>query len=908
MMEPDASGSLPLQASLSRRSFVQMAAAAAAAGLGPAKARAQAGPAVVYWISDSTQPGDLVMAIGGGLGSVRAVRAWRLEDGDIQLPGDAKPATPAAAESIHVVQSSDDAIQFQLPAGWQPGLFGVDAGATARACINRPLVWFIQPVHLLPGLADNETAAGVPFQIVGKDFLLPGDLGKPAIAYRAAGGSWRTLMPDASERFSLTARMPLEAPPGEYEIAVHHGFGGAFGWSQPVRFRIKQPEVWPQAIYDVRTCGALGDDVTDDTEAIRKALKMAGKNGGGIVYFPFGTYRLSGPIMVPARTVLRGAMRDISILKWPEDEPMTLADFTPAAVYTASQFGLEDLTLIARKVDNIVLDLSFENTHRNTVPREFGPYMRPWSQYRDIFIRRVQFQHWLSAGHPDRNTDPKMVKKYWSGDGPFNLKTGGCVNFEVSDCIFQGGNNGINGPQNGRVTNNSFSNEMNYSWTVLGGGARRLVVTCNEIRASSSFGFGSLGLQYVYSAHNTSYNFVRGEREAMTLDVSSMPTKRAVAEYWGAPIEVHNEAGSVMLRFPPASAPANSDGFRTGFLPGTFRGGQAVLHAYDGGAGAGQTRTILDNTADSVTLDRPWDTPPETAPRRLYLELSPRKNESAGVTAAWVGLIDKAAPGTLTGRGAQWVPGEFIDQAVLVLDGPGAGQYRVITANTATEVTLDRPWDVMPAAGAAIGIWEIVRHMIVYKSSGFDTSAFAQLYGSGYDYTVDSCTVERNQGIWGQMGWFVQLRYNKVDVGYSYHKGIGPPGPTPEHNSPFGIVGLDGGQLRLTKFSQVQYPEIPAGTAVFVDKLVGRPVPIGLATVIRRNHLRWNERIVLGSSTQPSPPVRFRHATIDGNVIEHGQVGVQIGSDVQGVAAAGNRFVDVKTPYLAANKASIALV
>jgi hypothetical protein len=635
---------------------------------------------------------------------------------------------------------------------------------------------------------------------------------------------------------------------------------------------------------------------------------MAEQKGGGIVYFPFGTYRLSGTIMIPSRTTLRGEMRDISILKWPEDEPMTLADFTPAAVYTASQFGLENLTLIARKVDNIVLDLSFENTHRNTIPKEFGPYMKPWSQYRDIFIRKVQFQHWLSISHPDRNTDPKMVKKYWSGDGPFNLKTGGCVNFEVSDCIFQGGNNGINGPQNGRVTNNSFSNEMNYSWTCLGGGARRLVVTGNEIRASSSFGFGSMSLQYVYSAHNTSYNFVRGEREAMTLDVSSMPTKRSVAEYWGAPVEVHNEAGSVTLKFPPPSAPANSDGFRTGFLPGTFRGGQAVIHAYDGGAGGGQTRTILDNTEDSVTLDKPWDKVPETTSRRLYLELSPRKNESAGITSAWVGLIDKTKAQSVTGRDAKWVPGEFIEQAILILDGRGAGQYRVITANTEDEVQLDRPWDVMPEAGAAIGIWEIVRHMIVYKCTAFDTSAFAQLYGSGYDYTVDSCTVERNQGIWGQMGWFVQFRYNNVDVGYSYHKGIGMPGPTPEHNSPYGIVGLDGGQLRLTKFGQVQYPWIPSGTAIFVDKLVGRPVPIGLATVIRRNRLRWNERIVLGSSTQPNPPVRFRHATIEGNVIEHAAVGVQVGSDVQGVVAADNRFVDVKTPYLAASKSSIDLI
>jgi len=891
---------------MDRRRFLQGASiAAGAAVLQPRLALAATAAPVVFWATDGVLPGDLAMAIGGGLRGVHTVRAWRLEDGAIGTPGVAALRAPAAAASVHTLQPAEEALKFQLPSDWKPGLFACDFGGGEPVCLNRPLLWFVQPIHLLPGLADNELAAGVAFQIVGKDLLLPDDSGHTAIAFRPQGGNWTVLQAEAAERYSVTARLPLDAAPGGYEFAVHNGFGGRDGWSLPLRFQVKKPELWPQQIYDVRKLGAAGDDVTDDTEAIRRALAMAEKNGGGIVYFPFGTYRLSGPIAVPSRTVLRGEMRDISILKWPEDEPMTLADFTPAAIYTASQFGMEGLTLIARKVDTILLDLSYENTHRNSIPKEFGRYMKPWSQYRDIFLRKVHFQHWLSASHPDRNADPKMVKKYWSGDGPFNLKTGGCVNFEVSDCIFQGGNNGINGPQNGRVTGNSFSNEMNYSWTVLGGGARRLVVTDNEIRASSSFGFGSLSLQYVYSAHNTSYNFVRGEREAMTLDVSSMPTKRAVAEYWGAPVEVHNGPDSVTLRFPAPSAPANADGFRTGFLPGTFRGGQAVIHAYDGGPGGGQTRTILDNTADTVTLDKPWNTPPDTTPRRLYLELSPRKNESPGVTAAWVGLIDKAQPQSLTGKDAKWVPGEFIDQAVLVFDGPGVGQYRTIVANTETEITLDRPWDVLPQAGAPIGIWEIVRHMVVYKSTAFDTSAFAQLYGSGYDYTVDSCHVERNQGIWGQMGWFVQFRMNDVLVGYSYHKGIGPPGPTPEHNSPYGIVGLNANQLRLTKFGQVQYPDIPAGTAIFVDKLVGKPVPIGLATVFRRNHLRWNERIVLGSSTKADAPLRFHHATLDNNLIEHTPVGIQLGSDVRDAVAAGNRFVDVKEPYLVADKASL---
>jgi len=677
-----------------------------------------------------------------------------------------------------------------------------------------------------------------------------------------------------------------------------NGFGGPAGWSEPLAIGVKQPSVWPQKTWNVRDFGALGDDVHDDTDAIRKVLAEAEQNGGGVISFPFGTYRLSDYLVIPSKTVLRGEMRDVTILKWPEEQPLTLADMGKAAIYTSSEYGIHDMTLIARKVECIVLDLSTENGRGSSLPADVARHMRPWSQYRDVFIRRVRFQHWLAASRPEQKiTDEKLLRRIWSGDGSVNFSNNACTNIEISDCVFQGGNNQFQGLQNGRITGNSFSNDMNYCWTVLGGGARRLVVTNNEIRASSSFGFGSIGLQYVYSAHNVTNNFVRGEREAMTLDVSSMPGARAVAEYWGTPIAVSNEPGKVTLQFPAPSAAANLDGFKTGFTPGAFRGGMAILHAYDGGAGGGQKRKILDNTADTVTLDEPWKTVPETTSRKLYLELAPRKNESAGLTTAWVGEIAETAPQSLKGSGAKWVPDEFVGHAVIVLAGKGAGQYRLVTGNSETEVKLDRAWDVIPERGAAIGIWAIVRHMIVYKTEGFDTSAFGQLYGSGYDYIIDSCLTQRNQGMWGQMGWFVQFNRNQIEVGYSYHRGIGPPGPTPEHNTPYGLVGLNGGELRLTKFGQVQYPEIPNGTAIFVDKLMGRPIAGGLATVMRHNRLKWNERIVLGSATNVSKPVRFIDAVIDGNSIEHSAVGIQLGADVDNVVSCRNSFADVKEAY-----------
>ena len=63
----------------------------------------------------------------------------------------------------------------------------------------------------------------------------------------------------------------------------------------------------PADFFQVVDFGAKGDGRTDDTEAVLKALQEASANGGGIVYFPQGQYRISRPLTVPPGTELRGA-------------------------------------------------------------------------------------------------------------------------------------------------------------------------------------------------------------------------------------------------------------------------------------------------------------------------------------------------------------------------------------------------------------------------------------------------------------------------------------------------------------------------------------------------------------------------------------------------------------------------
>lgn len=112
--------------------------------------------------------------------------------------------------------------------------------------------------------------------------------------------------------------------PGDYQVMVHNGFGGNYGWSMPFDFTVKAKaanEIWrAKGTFNVQDYGAVGDSNTNDTAAIQSAINAATENGGGTVYFPrlkngeAAGYRITHPLRVGKNVSLVGDGSDMSFI------------------------------------------------------------------------------------------------------------------------------------------------------------------------------------------------------------------------------------------------------------------------------------------------------------------------------------------------------------------------------------------------------------------------------------------------------------------------------------------------------------------------------------------------------------------------------------------------------------------
>jgi hypothetical protein len=152
-----------------------------------------------------------------------------------------------------------------------------------------------------------------------------------SVIFRPASGPDIPATITAGNTLQLTVAVPATLVPGTaYSLVVGNGWGGTVGqtifanaitagasgadplnlgvyWGANLTF------VTPATTYDVTSSPnlslhATGNGVTDDTAAVQAALTYVGTHGGGVVYAPAGTYKMTAELQILyPNTVLEGA-------------------------------------------------------------------------------------------------------------------------------------------------------------------------------------------------------------------------------------------------------------------------------------------------------------------------------------------------------------------------------------------------------------------------------------------------------------------------------------------------------------------------------------------------------------------------------------------------------------------------
>ncbi|CAF3331507.1 unnamed protein product [Rotaria socialis] len=119
---------------------------------------------------------------------------------------------------------------------------------------------------------------------------------------------------------------------------------------------------------------ATGDGITDDTNAIQRALNDTGSMGGGIVFIPEGNYLIASHLTLPAATVLKGVASHVQ-RNWGDPNRKSVFGTTLLAIADA---GNENGTaFISLSGDSSGIE-GLQIFYPNQVPRN-PPIAYPWT-------------------------------------------------------------------------------------------------------------------------------------------------------------------------------------------------------------------------------------------------------------------------------------------------------------------------------------------------------------------------------------------------------------------------------------------------------------------------------------------------------------------------------------------------
>ncbi|MEA3213458.1 MAG: hypothetical protein QOE70_6515 [Chthoniobacter sp.] len=214
---------------------------------------------------------------------------------------------------------------------------GNQNGFSAPIPVNKTDAWWIGP---------ERTTRGTTVSVFGRSLSRSVSSNLSSVYVKRPGnfaGVWATVT--AVNPYKVDFVVPSALANGAYEVWVHNGCGGHYGWSGPLTLTLDSGPGWTGQEFNVKSFGATGNGSTDDFNAITDALNNLAVLPGSTLYFPAGVYQISDFLEIPSNVRLRGEGRTTTTIRLKVTDPVN----PPAAVIYAVGDTIEilDLTLTA---------------------------------------------------------------------------------------------------------------------------------------------------------------------------------------------------------------------------------------------------------------------------------------------------------------------------------------------------------------------------------------------------------------------------------------------------------------------------------------------------------------------------------------------------------------------------------
>jgi polygalacturonase len=281
-------------------------------------------PVIAEW-TRTAKPGAVLALTGSRLSSFSGSNAG--EDTEFQVFSQGADGAVSGKTSLLKLDGLKAAVSLpeNLPANQEYLIWPVNSlGAGSPIAVNATEAWWIGPDAATRG----DTVSVYGRNLAHLDARMTSNI---YIQKTGARGVWAAV--SAANPYKVDFTVPAGLADGIYDVWIHNGLGGHYGWSGPLALTINAGMPWTAQTFNVKQYGAQGDGVTDDEAAIEAAVQAAGQNPWSTLYFPTGTYMVSRGFYLPSKVRWLGDGATKTYLK-------ANADFVKPASYDSRRYCL----------------------------------------------------------------------------------------------------------------------------------------------------------------------------------------------------------------------------------------------------------------------------------------------------------------------------------------------------------------------------------------------------------------------------------------------------------------------------------------------------------------------------------------------------------------------------------------